>query len=469
MGNNIAHIHDFVWGAPGLISILGVGIYLSWRLGFVQITLFPAALKHFLGQFLPGRKDSSFRALCTALGATVGTGNLVGVAGAICLGGPGSIFWMWICGLFGMVTKYAEAVLAIRYRKKTPEGYTGGPMYMICHGLPAKWHILAWLYAVFGMIASFGVGNVTQIHAAVDGFRDAVSVFGWNPGKSFDFLLSAVLAAAIGLFLRGGAKGIGSVAERLVPFAAGAYIFLCAGVLCLKWQNIPEAFLQILHGAFSPGAVTGGMIGSAFCSLRTGCSRGVFTNEAGMGTASIAHAGAEVDHPVQQGLMGIMEVFLDTIVICTLTALVILVSGVPVPYGMDVGGHLTTGAFCRVFGPGAALWLAAILMLFALATVIGWGLYGARCAEFLFGRTVWKYFPAFQTAAAILGSLLETRTVWQLAEIFNGLMAIPNLTILAVLTPEVCRLTKEYKNRNHSGGGTLCKFPSTQTAVNPLP
>ena len=469
MGNIIARINGFVWGAPALVSILGVGIYLSWRLCFAQVTLFPRALKQFLRQFLPGRKDSSFRALCTALAATVGTGNLVGVAGAICLGGPGSIFWMWVCGLFGMVTKYAEAVLAIRYRKKAQDGDTGGPMYMICQGLPGKWHFLAWVYAAFGFVASFGVGNVTQIHAAIGGLRDAASVFGWDPGKSVDILLSAVLAAVIALLLRGGAKGICSAAEGLVPFAAGAYILLCAGVLCLKWQNIGDAFLRIVQGAFSPGAVTGGMIGSAFLSLRTGCSRGVFTNEAGMGTAAIAHAGAGVSHPVQQGLMGIMEVFLDTIVICTLTALVILISGIPIPYGTDAGGHLTSGAFCSVYGPGAALWLSAILTLFAVATVIGWGLYGARCAEFLFGSRAWTFFPALQISAILLGSFLETPTVWQLAEIFNGLMAIPNLITLAVLTPEVVRLTKEYKNRDHSGGGTLCKFPSTQTAVNPLP
>ena len=469
MGNIIARINAFVWGVPGLISILGVGIYLSWRLGFTQITLFPKALRLFLRQFLPGRKDTSFRALCTALAATVGTGNLVGVAGAICLGGPGSIFWMWVCGLFGMITKYAEAVLAIRYRRKTGDVYLGGPMYMICRGLPPKWHPLAYAYALLGVIASFGVGNVTQIHAALDGIRGAASVFGWSPGREFDLWLSAVLALIIGILLYGGAKRISAAAEQLVPFAAAAYLALCAGVLCLKWQNIPAAFFQIIWGAFSPGAVTGGMIGSAFLSLRIGCSRGVFTNEAGMGTASIAHAGAEVNHPVQQGLMGIMEVFLDTILMCTLTALVILVSGIPIPYGADAGGHLTTSAFCVVYGPGASLWLAVILTLFAVATVVGWGFYGTRCAEFLFGCKAWKVFPSFQILAIVLGSFLETPTVWQLAEIFNGLMAIPNLITLAVLTPEICRLTKEYKDRIDSGGGTLCKFPSTQTAVNPLP
>ena len=469
MENILTRINHFVWGAPALISILGVGLYLSCRTGFVQFRFFREALKQFLRQFLPGGKNSSFRALCTALAATAGTGNLVGVAGAICLGGPGSIFWMWICGFLGMITKYAEAVLAIRYRNNDKTGYAGGPMHIITRGLPERFHFLAYLYAFFGTIASFGVGNVTQIHAALNGFHDVAGIFGCNPGRIFDLILSGVFSAVIGIFLYGGAKRICSVAEQLVPFAAAGYILLCLGVLCLRWRKIPDAFFLIFQGAFSPKAVTGGLIGSAFQALRIGCSRGVFTNEAGMGTASIAHGGADVPHPVQQGLMGIIEVFLDTIVICTLTALVILVSGVPISYGMDAGGNLTSFAFSAVCGPGAVLWLAVILTLFAVATVIGWGLYGARCAEFLFGPKVWKVFPAVQILAIVLGAFLETPAVWQMAEIFNGLMAIPNLITLAVLTPEVCRLTKEYESRKISGGGTLCKFLSTQTAVNPLP
>lgn len=448
MENIIEQINHFLWGAPALISILSVGLYLSFRLGFPQITLFPAALKHFLRQFLPGRSDdadTSFRALCTALAATVGTGNLVGVAGAICLGGPGAVFWMWLSGFFGMVTKFAEAVLAVRYRKKTAEGFAGGPMYIITLGLPEKYRPLAHVYAVFGVIASFGVGNVTQIHAAVTGIKEAFSVLGWDIGRCSEFLLSAAFAAVIGLFLFGGAKRIFSAAERLVPFAAVSYFLLCGIVLLLKWREVPSAISQIVLGAFCPRAVTGGMIGSAFQALRIGCSRGVFTNEAGMGTASIAHAGAERVLPVRQGMMGIIEVFLDTIVICTLTALVILLSGVPIPYGRDAGGHLTSGAFCSVYGPGAAIWLAGILTLLAIAAVIGWGLYGARCGEFLFGSKFWPYFALCQITIILLGSFLKTSTVWLLAEIFNGLMAIPNLFALAALTPEVCRLTKEYK------------------------
>ena len=449
MGKIIEHINTLVWGAPALVMILGVGLYLTWRLRFAQFLLFPEALKRFLRQLFPGSKenrDSSFQALCTALAATVGTGNLVGVAGAICLGGPGAVFWMWICGFLGMITKYAEAMLAIRYRVKTPEGFTGGPMYMITRGLPGRFPILAYLYALFGVIASFGVGNVTQINAAITVIHEVFAVIGWNTGLTADLILALLFASVIGIFLLGGAKRIYGAAEQLVPFAALAYILLCAGVLCLRWQNLPRAVCQIFQGAFSPKAVTGGMIGSAFCALRIGCSRGVFTNEAGMGTASMAHAGADVAHPAQQGLMGIMEVFLDTIVICTLTALVILVSGVPIPYGVDAGGQLTTQAFSAIYGKGAVLWLAVVMTLFAVATVIGWGLYGTRCAEFLFGSKACRYFTASQILVIAVGTFLETSLVWQLAEAVNGLMAIPNLITLAVLTPEVCRLTKEYKN-----------------------
>ena len=462
MENIIEGINGFVWGAPALILILSVGLYLTVRLGFVQITLFPEALGRFCRQFLPDGKESgnsSFQALCTALAATVGTGNLVGVAGAICLGGPGAVFWMWICGILGMVTKYAEAVLAVRYRIPTAAGFVGGPMYIITQALPRKLRFLAFFYAVFGIIASFGVGNLTQIHAATTGIREAVTVFGYRPGRFFHLLLVAFLTAIIGVFLYGGAGRIYAVAEQLVPFAAVVYILLCFGVLIRDYQRLPEAFSAIFQGAFTPRAVTGGMIGSAFQSLRIGCSRGVFTNEAGMGTASIAHASADCAHSVQQGMMGIMEVFLDTIVLCSFTALVILVSGVSIPFGTDAGGILTTRAFSVAYGDYASVWLAAVITLLAVATVIGWGLYGARCAEFLFGPKAWHYFSGFQILMILAGSFLKTSTVWLLAETVNGLMAIPNLITLAVLTPEVVRLTKEYKNRlRQAGGGNYANF-----------
>ena len=457
-------VHSFLWGVPALVLILGVGLYLSLRTGFSQLTLFPRAARLFFRRLM-GREQSTegvtpFQALCTALAATVGTGNLVGVAGAICLGGPGAIFWMWICGILGMATKFAEAVLAVRYRVKIGEAYAGGPMYIISQGLPESFHFLAWLYAFFGVIASFGVGNLTQIHSAISGIREVFAVLNWHPARAFDLFLSGVFASMIGIFLYGGAKRIYAATEKLVPFAAGGYVLLCIGVLCLRWRALPGAVFQIIQGAFCPRAVTGGVIGSCFQALRIGCSRGVFTNEAGMGTASIAHAGAEGVPPAQQGLMGIMEVFLDTIVICTLTALVILLSGVSIPYGMDAGGVLASRAFSSVYGPGATLWLAAFLILFAVATVIGWGLYGARCAEFLFGTSAWRYFAAVQILVILAGAFLETPTVWLLAETMNGLMAIPNLITLAVLTSEVCRLTKEYKKigRTNAGGGTYANF-----------
>ena len=433
-------INGFVWGLPALVMILGVGVFLTLRTGFAQFRLFPEALARFLRMFR-GRDKSSFRSLCTALGATVGTGNLVGVAGAISLGGPGSIFWMWICGLLGMATKYTEALLAVRYRVREDGEVLGGPMYIISRGLGNRWQWLASLYCLFGVIAAFGVGNATQINAIVAGIQGLTG----EESTRGSLLLGLGLAALVGTLLRGGAKRIGSAAEILVPFAAGGYILLCAVVLYLCRDRIGMAFHSILRGAFDPKAVSGGMLGSAFGALRVGCARGVFTNEAGMGTAAIAHAGAEVEHPARQGMMGIMEVFLDTIVICTLTALVILCSGVSVPYGMDAGGGLTSDAFGAVCGKWAELFLAGSILCFAMATVLGWGLYGIRCARFLLGKGSERWFVILQMAAALLGAVLQTGVIWTLAETVNGLMAIPNLIALAALSPEAARLTEEYR------------------------
>lgn len=442
----LSWLNAIVWGAPALTLTIGVGLYLSFRLEFVQIVRLPKALKAFVSRLRPEKGAegvSSFQALCTALAATVGTGNLVGVAGAICLGGPGAIFWMWVCGLLGMVTKFAEATLAVRYRVRTEKGYVGGPMYMMTQGLGSRFRPLAVCYCMFGMIAAFGVGNATQISAVVTSVNGCLERFGIEQSREGNLVMGILLAALIGTMLFGGAKRIGAAAERLVPFVSVLYVLMCAGVLLLRIREVPGAFASIVEGAFSPRSVTGGMLGSSYQALRVGCSRGVFTNEAGMGTASIAHASAEVSHPAQQGLMGIMEVFLDTMVICTLTALVILVSGVAVPYGVDAGGELTAAAFTGVYGDWAAVILAFSLCCFAIATILGWGLYGARCAEFLFGPKAWKAFALAQTGAVIFGSLQNAAFVWQLAETVNGLMAIPNLITLGILTPELARLVKE--------------------------
>ena len=355
---------------------------------------------------------------------------------------------MIFSGLAVTVLKYAEIVLAIRHRRRTANGTVGGAPYYISDLLFARGHagagrLLACLFAWLCLLNALTMGSVLQINAAASALHGA---FGLPP------LVTGLTAAGLcAVVMSGGASRIAALTERLVPFISIAYILLCAVMFVLRWREVPAAFASIAAGAFSPRAVTGGALGSAYQALRIGCSRGVFTNEAGMGTASIAHASAEVSHPAEQGLMGIMEVFLDTILMCTLTALVILVSGVPVPYGRDVGVELTTKAFAAVYGDFAPVFIAVSLVCFAFATVLGWGLYGARCAQFLFGARAWKFFVAAQMAAVVAGACLQTGVVWSAAETVNGLMVIPNLTALAILTPEVVRLTKEYQK---SGGST---------------
>jgi AGCS family alanine or glycine:cation symporter len=454
-------IYCFVWGIPALILILGVGLWLSVQTGFIQIRWLPKALARFFSQ-LSQKNDkgdvSPFRALCTALAATVGTGNLAGVAGAIAIGGPGAIFWMWICGFLGMVIKFAEATLAVHFRRRSAAGeWVGGPMYMIKNGLPKKFCFLASAYSLFGLVAAFGVGNATQISTMVAGINEMLPLFGLQASGNGNFLMGILLAAVIGFMLLGGAKRIGQTAELLVPFAAGLYLLLGIFVLIFRLDAIPAAFAAIFRGAFDPSAVTGGAVGSMMLALRTGVSRGVFTNEAGMGTASMAHASAEVDHPTEQGLMGIVEVFLDTIVICTMTALVILCSGVPIRYGSDIGIELTAVAFSSVLGNWVTIVIAFALCLFAFATVLGWGLYGIRCAQYLFGEKNWKFFVYFQITAVVLGAVVDSDSVWMAAEILNGLMAIPNLIALFALTPVLQRLVLQKKYGGHHESLDQCQ------------
>lgn len=452
----LEEVNGLVWGIPALVGILGVGVYLSIRTGFAQLCLFPKAFGAFLRTlFGKESKDegvSPFQALCTALAATVGTGNLAGVAGAIAIGGPGAIFWMWISGILGMMTKLAEATLSVKFRERNSDGeWVGGPMYMIRNGMGQRWRWLATVYAFFGVVSAFGVGNATQVNTVIGGINQAITTFGGSETQMGNLFMGIGLAVLICGILLGGMKKIGIMAEKLVPFASVCYLLLGFGVLIVRAQYVPGVFASIFAGAFSPRAVTGGAIGSMFVGLRTGVSRGVFTNEAGMGTAGIAHAAADVKHPCQQGLMGIMEVFLDTIVICTMTALVILVSGVSIPYGEDVGVVLTTQAFSSVYGGWVSILIAAALCCFAIATVLGWGLYGARCAQFLFGDGVWKRFVLLQGAAVILGAVLKTGTVWLLSETVNGLMAVPNLVALAYFAPDLGRMLQEFRNKKCPG------------------
>ena len=460
-----------VWGVPTLLLIMAVGIYLSVRTGFLQFTMFPKAFGLFLSKLRKSHNrddtSSSYRALCTALAATVGTGNLAGVAGAISIGGPGAVFWMWICAFFGMVIKYAEATLCVYYRVRNSRGeYTGGPMYMIQKGLPPKWHWLGKVYCFLGVIAAFGVGNATQINTVIGSIYSVMDSFGKTPAGYSGLLLGLLLAVLIGRILLGGARRIGSVAEKLVPFASVLYMALGLGVLLLCFRNIPRAFSSIFLGAWSPNAVTGGIVGSMISSMRIGASRGVFTNEAGMGTAGIAHSSANVNHPAEQGMMGIMEVFLDTIVICTMTALVILCSGVAVPYGQDTGISLTISAFSSVYGQWISIPLCLSICCFAIATILGWGLYGTRYAEYLLGDQAWKPFAVLQILTVFAGALLKTQTVWTFAELVNGFMAIPNLIALLLLSPMLVKITNSYRIRNGRStavGGTYENFYQRQS------
>lgn len=443
-------INRFVWGVPALLLIVGVGLYYTVRTGFAQFSMFPAALRHFAQMFRRKNRtgeNSPYRALCTALAATVGTGNLAGVAGAIAIGGPGAVFWMWICALLGMITKFAEAVLAVCCRHKNGAGeYVGGPMYMIRDGMGKRWAWLGSLYCAFGVVAALGAGNATQVNAVVGGINGALEGFGILPTPLGNALIGLAVAVLVLITFLGGASRIGQLAEKLVPLASVVYILLSVGVLILRWDQVPRAISAIVEGAFQPGAVTGGAVGSFMVSLRVGASRGVFTNEAGMGTASIAHASASVAHPVQQGFMGIMEVFIDTIVICTMTALVILCSGTEIPYGSDIGVSLTSNAFAGIYGQWVHVVIAAALCCFAFATILGWGLYGARCAQYLFGERAWLWFVLAQAATSFLGAILGTGTVWLFSETVNGLMAIPNLIVLLYLSPTVLRSVREYKD-----------------------
>ncbi len=441
-------INNAVWGIPLVAMILGVGLYLTCKTGFPQIRLLPNALKKFFRR--EKKDDNSKKALFTALAATVGTGNLAGVAGAIALGGPGAIFWIWVSGLVGMVTKFAEATLAVRYSEQDKSGYhIGGTMYMIKNGMKGKYHWLAGLYCFFGVVASFGIGNAAQVNTATESIRCALKAYNILPGAGIGLIIGLLFAGVIISSLWSGGGGVGKIANRLVPFGAIAYLMLGSLVLIFNSGSILPALRKILEGAFSPAAVTGGAVGSIFIALRTGASRGVFTNEAGMGTAGIAHGSAAVNHPVEQGLLGIVEVFIDTIVICTVTALMILTSSVTIPYGTDPGIALTTDVLAAVFGPMAYILMAVTVSVFALATVLGWSYYGARCAEFIFGNSCWKKYVILQTVVALVSSVLQTDTVWILSDIVNGLMAIPNLTALLALSPEFIFLCRDYKKYRH--------------------
>lgn len=446
-------VNNFIWGVPAMICIIGVGLLLSVRTRFLQIRKFPYAMKVTIGRMLRKRDASDgaltpFQAVCTALAATVGTGNIAGVAGAIAIGGPGAVFWMWISAVLGMCTKFSEVTLAVHFREKNADGeLVGGPMYYIKNGLKAHWRWLAYLFAAFGVLTVFGTGNATQVNTITTAIDSALFNYGviskQNVG-TLNLVIGIVLAVLIGLILLGGIKRIGQVTEKLVPFMAVIYIILAFGVVILNYKNIPTVFASIFKGAFSPASVTGGAVGSFFMSMKKGVSRGIFSNEAGLGTGSIAHACADTRKPVKQGFFGIFEVFVDTIVICTLTALVILCSGVPIGYGDAAGAELTIQGFTSTYGNWVSIFTAIAMCCFAFSTIIGWGLYGTRCVEFLLGNRANKPFMVLYALVAIVGATMELGLMWNIAETFNGLMVIPNLIAVFLLSGVVVKLVKEY-------------------------
>ena len=446
-------VNNFIWGVPAMICIIGVGLYLSIRTRFLQIRKFPYAIKTTIGRVFRKREASDgamtpFQAVCTALAATVGTGNIAGVAGAIAIGGPGAVFWMWISAALGMCTKFSEVTLAVHFRETNARGeLIGGPMYYIKNGLGKNWRWLAALFSLFGVLTVFGTGNATQVNTITTAINSALlnyHLINEDAVSTSNLIIGIIIAILVATVLLGGVKRIGRVTEKLVPFMALIYIVLSLGVILLNLNRVPSVFASIVEGAFSPASVTGGVVGSFFLSMKKGVSRGIFSNEAGLGTGSIAHACADTKKPVKQGFFGIFEVFTDTIVICTLTALVILCSGTPVGYGEAAGAELTISGFTSTYGNWVSIFTAIALCFFAFSTIIGWGLYGARCIEYLLKEKSIKPFMVAYSLVAIIGATADLGLMWSVAETFNGLMAIPNLIALFLLSGTVARLVKQY-------------------------
>ncbi|MCC0635271.1 MULTISPECIES: alanine/glycine:cation symporter family protein [unclassified Clostridioides] len=431
-------VDAFIWGPPLLVLLVGTGILLTVKLGVVQITKLPRALKLIFAAENKGSGDvSSFAALCTALAATVGTGNIVGVATAIKAGGPGALFWMWIAAFFGMATKYSEGVLAIKYRTKDKNGQvSGGPMYYIVNGMGEKWRPLAIFFAISGiLVALLGIGTFTQVNSITDAIN---SSFGVDPR-----ITGVVLAVFVALVVFGGLKSISNVATKIVPFMAVIYIVICGVILISYWNKIPETFVLIIKSAFTPTAATGGFLGATMSlAIRNGIARGVFSNESGLGSAPIAAAAAKTEWPAEQGLISMTGTFIDTIIICTLTGFSLVISGV---WCSDLNGAVMTQAAFNgaipTFGP---ILLTVSLTLFAFTTILGWSYYGERCFEFLFGVKGMNGYRTVFVAMVLLGAFLKLEVVWIIADIVNGLMAIPNLIALLALSPIIVSETKKY-------------------------
>ena len=427
----------FVWGPPLLILLVGTGIYLTIRLGLLQVARLPKAFQLIFTKDKGHGDVSSFAALCTALAATVGTGNIIGVATAIKVGGPGALFWMWMAAFFGMATKYAEGLLAIKYRTKDANGaVAGGPMHYILLGMGEKWRPLAIFFALAGvLVALLGIGTFTQVNSITESIQNTAQV---DPA-----ITALILSIFVGIAVFGGLKSISKVSTAVVPFMAIVYILGTLTVILFNIEKIPATLALIFTSAFSPAAAVGGFAGASIrMAIQNGVARGVFSNESGLGSAPIAAAAAKTNEPVEQGLISMTGTFIDTLIICTLTGLTILVTGV---WSGDLNGvALTQSAFSAIFSNFGSVLLTIFLVLFAFTTILGWNYYGERCFEFLFGvRFIWLYRVVF-VLMVLLGGFIELDMVWIIADIVNALMALPNLIALLVLSPVVIAETKKY-------------------------
>lgn len=445
----VGAINGLVWGPPMLVLILGVGLFLSLGLKLMPVLQIGAGLRlMWKGRSSSGAESDGeippFQALMTALAATVGTGNIAGVATAIFLGGPGALFWMWLTALVGMATKYSEAVLAVRFREVDERGvHVGGPMYYIRNGLGKKWAWLGVLFAIFAAIAGFGIGNTVQANSVADVMEATFGLPHWISG--------VILMVLVGLVLIGGIRRIGQVASALVPLMALSYLVAGLIVLAINYAEIPAAFGLIFEHAFSPIAAEGGFAGAAvWAAVRFGVARGMFSNEAGLGSAPIAHAAAQTKNPINQGMVAMLGTFIDTIIICTITGLVIITSGAWT--SGESGAELTSMAFAQAL-PGVGDYVVAIaLAIFAFTTLLGWSFYGERSVEFLFGVKAIVPYRIAWIIAIPLGATVNLGLIWLIADTLNAMMALPNLIALLLLSPVVFRLTKEHFEREKAVG-----------------
>lgn len=429
-----------IWGPIMLVLLLGVGVYLTFGLRAMPW----CKIGYAFGELWRGRRAEGegditpFQALMTALSATIGTGNIAGVATAIVLGGPGAVFWMWMTALVGMASKYGEAVLAVRYREVDELGnHVGGPMYYIKNGLGENWRWLGFSFALFGMVAAFGIGNMVQANSVADAVESSLKVSTWITG-----LIMAALAAAV---ILGGIRRIAEVAAKLVPFMAVAYVLGALIVILMNLARVPQALASIFTHAFTGTAASGGFAGAAvWAALRYGVARGVFSNEAGLGSAPIAHAAAKTNDPVRQGVIGMLGTFIDTLIVCTMTALVIVLTGTWT--SGENGASLSALAFQTAL-PGVGTYIVTFgLIVFAFTTVLGWSYYGERCAEYLFGVKIILPYRIIWIIAIVVGASVKLELIWALSDVMNGLMAVPNLIALVLLSPLIFKITREYFN-----------------------